>query len=215
MNTQFETTAKAVFPPPLEIVPLTDEAEQTHTKRAELQVALSESFAGWLRTINAMVSAFPGYTVQPVFGNMQAYIDQANIRRLDPIEERMRKATVDRVLNSTVWLTSREVGELSGQPAKNVHAAANRLLQQGRVFAIKRRGQFEFPRYAFDELGEPAQGLAEILKAFDGYTPMRIASWFESTNSLLDGRRPREVLVESPNAVLQAAKAHRAGTLHG
>jgi hypothetical protein len=48
-----------------------------------------------------------------------------------------------------------------------------------------------------------------------GYQPFRIASWFESTNSMLRGKRPREVLASDPAVVVAAAKDHIVGAVHG
>jgi len=146
---------------------------------------------------------------------VQDMVDQAPIRRPDPVAERLQQRAVQQVLSGTTWLSSKEVGEQADPAAKNKHALASRLLGQRRVFAIHRRGQYEFPRYQFDPLGQPIDAVAGVLGIFDGYTPFRIASWFESTSSELGGRRPREVLADDPHAVLDAAKAHVRGAVHG
>lgn len=224
MNKEQSTREASAPPPPLEVVnlqsqePGTPDALQLRGDPGDierLQHAVNASFKNWFQMINTMVSAFPGYAVQRTAYNWQELVDRTEIRRPDALQERLRKAAIEQVLTGTEWLTSRHVGKLAGVPAANLHAAANRLLQQGRVFALKRRGQYEYPRYAFDDLGEPLPGLAPVLEEFKGYSALRIASWFESTNGMLGGRRPREVLAEDPQAVLAAAQDHRAGVLHG
>ena len=147
--------------------------------------------------------------------DVQAMVDQTPIRRPDPILERLQQRAVQQVLNGTTWLSSKGVGEQADPAAKNKHALASRLLAQRRVFAINRLGQYEFPRYQFDPLGQPIDAVANVLAIFDGYTPFRIASWFESTSSELGGRRPRELLSDNPQAVIEAAKAHVRGAMHG
>ena len=146
---------------------------------------------------------------------VQDMVDQSPIRRADPLIEKLQQRAVEQVLNGTTWLTSKEVSDQVDPEAKNKHALAHRLLGQRRVFAINRRNQKEFPRYQFDPLGQPIDSVARVLEIFQGYTPFRIASWFESTSSELGGRRPREVLADNPAAVIEAAAAHVHGATHG
>ena len=146
---------------------------------------------------------------------VQDMVDQSPIRRADPLIEKLQQRAVEQVLNGTTWLTSKEVSDQVDPAAKNKHALAHRLLGQRRVFAINRRNQKEFPRYQFDPLGQPIDAVARVLEIFQGYTPFRIASWFESTSSELGGRRPREVLADNPAAVIEAAAAHVRGATHG
>lgn len=145
----------------------------------------------------------------------QALVDQAPIRREDPVTRRLQERAVNAVLNGTAWLTSTEVGTRASPMARNKHALASRLLKEGRVFAIERAGHKEFPVYAFDPLGNPIPALREVLAVLEGYSPFRLASWFESTSSRLGGRRPRELLDTDPDAVIAAARAQVEGPLHG
>ena len=144
----------------------------------------------------------------------QKMVDNTPIMRIDPLAEKLRQRAVDAILSGTPWISTQQVDELVGGGAANPRAAA-RLLKQKRVFAIERAGKKEFPLYAFDPFGGPVPALRTILKALDGYTPFRLASWFESPSSILDGRRPREVLATDAAAVLKAAQAHAEGAMHG
>ncbi|WP_310462228.1 hypothetical protein [Sphaerotilus sp.] len=134
---------------------------------------------------------------------------------LDPVAQRLKQRAADAILNGTAWLTSREVGVRADPEAANPHSLPSRWLSQGRVFAIEHRGQKVFPDYAFDLLGQPIAELREVLKILDGHSPLRIASWFESSSSRLAGRKPRELLATEPASVMEAARAHRAGPQHG
>lgn len=145
----------------------------------------------------------------------QALVDQSPIRREDPVTKRLQERAVNAVLNGTVWLTSTEVGTRASPDARNKHALASRLLKEGRVFAIERAGHKEFPAYAFDSLGNPIPALRKVLGILEGYSPFRLASWFESTSSRLGGCRPRELLETDPDAVIAAARAQVEGPLHG
>lgn len=145
----------------------------------------------------------------------QALANTTGIRRPSPLAEKLRKRAVESVLQGTEWLTAKEVGARADPNAKNKYALATRLVSEKRIFAIEHAGQKHYPSYAFDPLGNPVPELRAVLDILDGYSAYRIASWFESTSSTLDGRRPREVLAERPLAVIAAARAQKEGPLHG
>jgi hypothetical protein len=133
----------------------------------------------------------------------------------DRVVPEMEAKAVAAVLDGTTWLTTQTVGKQQNPDATNLHAVTSRWKKEGKVFSIERAGQNLYPRYIFDDLGNPIPQVAEILKIFQGYTPFRIASWFESTNSMLHGKRPREVLATHPSAVVEAARDHAVGAVHG
>lgn len=145
----------------------------------------------------------------------QALVDEALIKRTDPLELELKRRAIERIMSGTAWLTAKEVGVRIAGDIKNPHSTPNRLLSANRIFAIERRGTREFPAYQFDELGMPIPAVRQILEVFDGLSALQIASWFESTSSMLGGKRPRELLAAKPDAVIQAAKAHMEGPVHG
>jgi hypothetical protein len=149
--------------------------------------------------------------------DVQQLLERTPIRRLDLVQERLQQRMVTAVLNGTPWLSSTEVGALGqgGVAPSNPHARASRLLNEGKVFAIERAGRKEFPRYAFDALGNPYPVVREVLQVFAGWSALRVASWFESAGAALDGKRPRELLELDPQAVVRAAKEHGEGPVHG
>lgn len=132
-----------------------------------------------------------------------------------PVEERMRERAVEAVMSGTRWLPAAEVGRRRQPESSNPHAALSRWLDQGRIFALVHRGNRIYASYAFDELGEPVPALRGVLQALKGYTPFRVAAWFESTNAWLDGKRPREVLATRGDEVIAAAQRHALGPVHG
>jgi hypothetical protein len=119
----------------------------------------------------------------------------------------LQTQALEAILASTQWLTSEASGPTLGQ--------WQNWQQEGRIFIVELGEQTLYPAYLFDGRGDPIPEVAEILKAFEGYRAFRIASWFESTNSLLRGERPREVLSSDPKAVIAAARAHVMGAVHG
>lgn len=121
----------------------------------------------------------------------------------------------DLVKRGTDWLTGEEVGRRSGVATSNPYAKASRWLKDKKVFAIELDGVKKFPAYAFEPSGAPVPALREVLQVLDGMSPFAIAAWFESTSSMLGGRRPRELLALDARAVLAAAQALREGPTHG
>lgn len=144
-------------------------------------------------------------------------IERTPVRGLDAVQERLRQRAATAVLNNTEWMTSAEVDGLvpGAEKRSNAHARANRLLSDGKVFAIEHGGRKRYPRYAFDALGTPYPAVREILQIFGDTSAFRVASWFESTSAALDGRRPRELIDGDPDAVIRAAREHVAGVVHG
>lgn len=145
----------------------------------------------------------------------QALVDATPIQGLDPVKEKLRRRGVEAVLSGTEWLKTKEVGERAAPHAGNKHSQVSRWQQAGKIFAIERAGVKYYPNYIFDALGNPIPEVQELLTVFKDYTPFRIASWFESTSSILNAKRPREVIGTDPKAVVAAAKVHIQGVLHG
>jgi hypothetical protein len=122
---------------------------------------------------------------------------------------------VSAMINGTEWLAANEVARRHKPEEIDPLAVTNMWKEEARIFSIELAGQTLYPLYLFDETGKPISEVAEILDVFAGYQPFRIASWFESTNSMLRGKRPREVLASDPAVVLAAAKDHKVGAVHG
>jgi hypothetical protein len=83
------------------------------------------------------------------------------------------------------------------------------------VFSIEYAGQSLFPKYIFDAAGYPIPAVTEVLEIFADYHPLRLAAWFESLNSMLGGRCPRELIDDDPDLVIEAARDHLIGPVHG
>jgi hypothetical protein len=146
---------------------------------------------------------------------LKELFDATPVRRLSPVRADLERKAIEAVLSGTEWLTAQEVGQRQNPDATNPHAVASRWKKEGKVFFIEHKGVTLYPKYIFDEFGNPVPEVAEVLKIFDGYRPFRIASWFESISSMLRGKRPREVLATDPKAVVAAALDHIVGPVHG
>lgn len=147
--------------------------------------------------------------------SLQALVDASPVRRAVPAKAVLEARAINAVLNGTEWLTASQVGLRHRSDAVNPHASVSRWQKEGKIFSILHSGQRLYPKYIFDELGNPLPAVREVLNVLDGYLPFRIASWFESTNAMLAGKRPREVIGIDPQAVIAAATDHVVGAVHG
>jgi hypothetical protein len=119
------------------------------------------------------------------------------------------------LLHATEWLTIREVEIGARLDATVTDTSLSDWVIARKVFSIEYSGHPLFPKYIFDATGQPIPAVAEVLDVFNHYTPLRIANWFESTSSILGGRRPREVIGSDPKLVIEAARDHLMGPVHG
>ncbi|HKR40312.1 MAG TPA: hypothetical protein VJU59_11645 [Paraburkholderia sp.] len=138
-------------------------------------------------------------------------IDQTTQRKVDALSAE----AVSAVINGTEWLTAFAVGRRHEPEVTDPLAVVNQWEREARIFGVELAGHTLYPAYLFDETGNPIPECAEILVIFAGYRPFRIASWFESTCSVLHGKRPREVLASNSPTVVAAAKDHVVGAVHG
>lgn len=122
------------------------------------------------------------------------------------------------ILSGTDWIEHPGEHESPVRPSLGEEYRTEKLVDlcdSPSVFCINHQGRTLFPLYAFDREGRPLPVIGEVVKLLGGRTGWQLAAWFESTSSVLDGQRPREVLQSSPERVLVAAKVHAAGPLHG
>ena len=136
--------------------------------------------------------------------------DRACRTTIDPSSQ-----AIAAVITGTEWLTAQTVGKRHDPDAIDLLAVTNRWSTEARIFAVDLADQTVYPAYLFDQAGSPIPEVAEILVVFAGYRPFRIAAWFESTSSMLQGKRPREVLALNAPAVVTAARDHVVGAVHG
>ena len=149
-------------------------------------------------------------------GVVDSIIASTPIRSLDAVRAALEQRAISAIFSGAEWLTADQVGRLRDPDARNPHGTANRWRTEGKVFALTKGGVLYYPRYVFDEVFDPRPVVAQVLAVLAGYSPYRLAAWFESTNSYLGAAaRPRDVLGTLPEAVLSAAHDHVTGPLHG
>jgi len=125
---------------------------------------------------------------------------------IDIAKARMKAGALRAVFNGTEWLTAAQIAELAGLSQANRSGAANRWKQRRKVFALQHDGQDHYPRYLLDDDFRPLPAAEQVLGVLEGFSANRLASWFESRNGLLGGKRPRELLASDPERVIEAAR---------
>ncbi len=147
--------------------------------------------------------------------SIQALVDEVEPRRPAATRIELEKRAIDAVLQGTEWNSAAEIGRRLHAQAVNPHAAVSRWQQSGRIFGIDHRGRKIYPAYIFDAAWQPLPAVKKVLEVLGDHSVFRVAAWFESTNSFLGGRRPREVIASDPEAVVAAAEDHKVGSVHG
>jgi hypothetical protein len=127
------------------------------------------------------------------------------MKAIDMKRANLQARALERIYVGTEWLSADEVGVLGKHGAANPAAAANRWKSKGQLFAIRRDGRDMYPRYALGDDFTPRPVIRQVLKMLSHWDPLRMAGWFESTSSFLDGKRPRELTAQYPEKVVAAA----------
>ncbi|WP_336983198.1 MULTISPECIES: hypothetical protein [unclassified Cedecea] len=106
------------------------------------------------------------------------------------------------------WLTTHEIAMLGGYSTKNVSAQPTRWKAAGKIFSVIKRGVGNvYPRYGLDENYRPLPVMKVILETFAQHkTAWGLAEWFATSNGLLAGKTPAEMVSAYPANVLQAAE---------
>ena len=123
-----------------------------------------------------------------------------------------------RVMATGDWLTWPELNVLVPALAEQLSAGALGQYLDGAIFSINYEGVEYFPRFAIDActLAIAAQGMQRVIAVLaTRLNGWGIALWFESSNSYLGGKLPKDIISSDPDAVVQAARYEIDGVLHG
>lgn len=134
------------------------------------------------------------------------------------IEAEMKLAARQAVMNGGDWLPAAKTSALAGFSGTNSSTHPNRWKKAGQIFAINYKGNDFFPFYALDPSQgfKPAKALKPILEVLrETKDDWEIALWFASANSGLNDERPQDLLLSSPDMVLDAARDEVVGIVHG
>lgn len=130
-----------------------------------------------------------------------AVLDEPRVVQL----QRQARARHD-FLSEFPALSSQQVAELSGSKATNVAALASRWKAAGKVFAVSEGRADRYPAFQFGDDGKPLPVIEKVIRALAGWSTWAIALWFASNSGWLGGRRPVDLLLDSPDEVVDAAR---------
>lgn len=137
----------------------------------------------------------------------------------EPLQWKMQKRATSRLLSSGDWITAEEVAQLGNRSPRNAHTLAYRWTKKGLIFSIQHEGRRLYPLYALDPAAgyKPKAALRSLIAILpdDDRAGWRRAFWFDSPNSYLDGRRPKECLSGPLDELLFAARHETQGIQHG
>lgn len=121
------------------------------------------------------------------------------------------------LFNSGDWITAQEIIELPNFNADNAGAQLDKWKSAGQIFAIALPSQDYFPLFALDpQTHRPRQAIAAIIEKFGAAKDAwGLAYWFASVNGYLGGKRPQDLLDDSPRQVLAAVDKEMAEVAHG
>ncbi|MGA3361889.1 MAG: hypothetical protein ABSD82_07650 [Solirubrobacteraceae bacterium] len=123
------------------------------------------------------------------------------------LQARQNAAARHQFLEEFPALTSADVADAAGSKATNRASLANRWREEGKVFAIRVGDQQLYPGFQFDDDGRPLRIIASVLRQLGegDLSDWQTALWFTSPTGWLGGRRPVDLVVEEPSAVLRSA----------
>ncbi|PKI19612.1 hypothetical protein CXB65_21365 [Pseudomonas monteilii] len=121
-----------------------------------------------------------------------------------------------RLLRSGDFLTADAFAVPAQLSTEQSRAELKEWKREGNIFSLAHEDKEYFPLYAFDPASNfrPFSSLAAIITALGSSKP-DWALWFGSSNSYLGGQMPKDVMVDDPARVLDAARSERYGALQG
>ncbi|MEJ5905623.1 hypothetical protein V7V80_13115 [Pseudomonas kermanshahensis] len=123
-----------------------------------------------------------------------------------------------RLLRSGDFLTAEAFAVLAQLSTKQSRDELREYKRAGNIFSLVHEDKEYFPLYAFDPASSfsPFSSLAAIITALGSSKPdWAVALWFGSSNSYLGGQMPKDVMVDDPAQVLDAARSETYGALQG
>ncbi|MDM0053921.1 hypothetical protein [Variovorax sp. J22R115] len=137
---------------------------------------------------------------------VELFAGRAEITPADSAQARMEGRARSAIQEGTDWYTAQQVAEFAKLGPGNPIGSVSRWKAQGRVFALRQGNRDLYPRYALGIDFHPLPAMKDLLRVLDKRSGEWLATWFESTNGFLGGKRPRELLLSDPARVLEAAK---------
>lgn len=122
------------------------------------------------------------------------------------------------ILQSGDFVPASAIAKAAHFSARNPSSQPNRWKRRRQIFAVSHKGIDLYPVFALDQRSgfRPLPVVAEILRIFENQQDgWETAFWFESLNSYLKDRKPKDLLISDPESVLRAAETEATGVQHG
>ncbi|MGK0149709.1 hypothetical protein [Pseudomonas putida] len=116
------------------------------------------------------------------------------------------------------WLSWPEASSLLSGADKGLTEPHASWLWDVVAFSISYEGVEYFPRFAVKACGQAAEseGMKRVIAILSTrMSGWGMAFWFESSNSYLRGKLPKDVISSDPDAVVRAAQDEIDGISHG
>ncbi|HDL7429388.1 TPA: integrase [Yersinia enterocolitica] len=166
--------------------------------------------------MNAVLASMPELAPVVAVKSVNEAVDEVDKQACTARNAQRREQLNARILADSVWLTARELSEKASFKNTNPSAGPNRWKSTGRIFALQLNGKDKYPEYALDEGFRPIPVVKQVISLLgEKKTPWGLAIWFDSENSWLGGKKPKDVLATMPKQVLLAAQAEVEGGAHG
>lgn len=124
----------------------------------------------------------------------------------------------ERLMRSGDFLTAETFAVLAQLSTEQCTLELKEWKRAGNIFSLAHEDKEYFPLYAFDPASSfrPFSSLAAIITTLGSCKPdWAMALWFGSSNSYLGGQMPKEVMMNDPGRVLDAARSETYGALQG
>lgn len=188
---------------------------QPEVDAVAVQGSVASSDGAVATTSHEAVPIIAGVPAAEGIASLDEWINSAprsSAQRLAADRLMARKRLKERVLGEVMLLSPAEVAELAGSNAENPRPHAQRLREKG-ALALKEGKGFRYPAFQFLPNGTVPSEMRSILRLIHGGRDERSVAdgwiameWFALPTGLLGDRRPMDVFVEDPEAVLTAAQ---------
>jgi small subunit ribosomal protein S3 len=123
------------------------------------------------------------------------------------LQARRNAEAREKLLQEFGALKSTDIGDIAGSKASNRAALAHKWKSDRRVFSVVHGSGTYFPGFQFTPEGQPLRVIADILAVLGHIrSDWELALWFTASNGWLGGQRPVDLLLTSPDRVVDAAR---------
>ena len=163
--------------------------------------------------LSKFVSAMSESIATPMYPDVVGNMVDLLVPRKPPTAHALKEAAMlarakKAVLENGDWVTAAELAKLAELKTVNPSSQPNKWKRNQQIFAIAHNGVDYYPTYGLDPLAgyRPLKAMARVIELLSPYRDSwGMAYWFASDNSMLNGKRPQDLLQSEPDRVIEAA----------